>query len=161
MWWIVNHYLHIFSHHGKNDAPHLDDLKKHLEESYTSTPMIIGLEEVCDIKKWVGYSIEVIRGHSAPYHYRFKRVGAKVGMTYKHWSDDEWETPECNTPLDLIMEAANLPSTTSLVTPDFTSLKLESWWQTWSSFQVTTYLRRRWRCGTFSLKSWWRVQLLD
>lgn len=88
--------------------------------------MVIDLEEVHDIKKWVGDSIEVIRGHTAPHHYRFKRVGKKVEMTYKHWSDDEkWETPEYDTPLDLIREAANLPSTTALVAPDFTSLNLE------------------------------------
>lgn len=115
--------------------------------------MFIDLEEVCDIKKWVGDSIEVIRGHTVPHHYRFKRVGEKVEMTYKHWSDEEWETPECDTPLDLIREAANLPSTTSLVTPDFTSLNLGKLATDLKQLQVTTYLRRRWRCGTFSLKS--------
>ena len=47
-------------------------------------------------------------------------------MTYKHWSDDEeWESPECDTPLDLIKQAANLPFTTTLVCPDFSSLNLD------------------------------------
>ena len=51
--------------------------------------MVIDLEEVRDIKKWVGDSIELIR---APHHYRFKWVGKEVEMTYKHWADDEvWE----------------------------------------------------------------------
>ena len=88
--------------------------------------MIIDLEEVRDIKKWVGDSIEEIRGHTAPHHYRFKRVGEEVEMTYKHWpDDDEWESPGCDTPLDLIKGAASLPSTTSLVCPDFKSLNLD------------------------------------
>ena len=40
--------------------------------------MIIDLEEVRDIKKWVGDNIEEIHGHTAPHHYRFKRVGEEV-----------------------------------------------------------------------------------
>ena len=123
---VCQYYPYTCSHLGKNDAPTLDDFKQHLKDSYTPTPMVIDVEEVHDIKKWVSDSIEAIRGHTAPHHYRFKQVGEEVEMTYKHWSnDEEWETPECDTPLDLIREAANLPSTTSLVTPDFTSLNLD------------------------------------
>ena len=121
---IIN--IHICSYLGKNDAPTLDDFKQCLKDSYTPSPKIIELEEVHDIKKWVGKSIEEIHGHTAPHHYRFKRVGDEVEMTYKHWSDDEeWESPECDTPLDLIKQAANLPSTTTLVCPDFSSLNLD------------------------------------
>ena len=104
----------------------MDDFKQCLKDSYTPSPKIIDLEEVRNIKKWVGDSLEEIRGHTAPHHYCFKRVGEEVEMTYKHWSDDEeWETPECDTPLDLIKQAASLPSTIALVSPDFSSLSLD------------------------------------
>jgi hypothetical protein len=105
----------------------LDDFKQCLKDSYTPSPKVIDLEEVHDTKKWVGESIEEIRGHTAIHHYHFKQVGEEVEMTYKHWSDDEeWETSECDNPLDfLIKQAASLPSTTALVCPDFSSLNLD------------------------------------
>lgn len=97
-----------------------------MRESYTPSPTIIDLDEVRDIKQWVGDSIEEIHGHTGPHHYRFKLVNGKVQMTYKHWSSDpKWKTPTSDTPLDLIKKAANLPSITSLITPDISSLNLE------------------------------------
>ena len=97
-----------------------------MQESYTPSPTIIDLDEVRNIKLWVGDSIEEIHGHTGPHHYRLKFVDGKVQLTYKHWSSDkEWATPMSDTPLDLIKKAANLPSITSLITPDISSLNLE------------------------------------
>ena len=74
----------------------------------------------------VGDSIEAVCGHTASHHYHFKLVDERVEMTYKHWSDDEeWETSVCDTPLDLIKEAANLHSTTPIVSRDFTPLNMD------------------------------------
>ena len=40
------------------------DLKKNIEDSYTPTPLVIKLDEMYDVREWLGGS--KMKGHSGP-----------------------------------------------------------------------------------------------
>ena len=65
-----------------------------LRSAKTSNPDVVHasvMEKVFDIRKWISPHIEVIKYHTEPHVFLFKRdASGKVVMQYKYWSHDEW-----------------------------------------------------------------------
>ncbi|XP_065906896.1 uncharacterized protein [Dysidea avara] len=76
---------------SKRSATTMEDM---LRSAKTSNPDVVHasvMEKVFDIRKWISPHIEVIKYHTEPHVFLFKRdASGKVVMQYKYWSHDEW-----------------------------------------------------------------------
>ena len=65
------------------------DLQKKIEDSYTPTPLVMKLDEVYNVREWLGES--KLKGHSGPLCFEFvTRMGGTI-MRYRDRSTDPWQ----------------------------------------------------------------------
>ena len=65
------------------------DLRKNIEDSYTPTPLVIKLEEIYNVREWLGES--KLKGHSGPLCFEFVTGTGGIIMRYKDRSTDPWQ----------------------------------------------------------------------
>ena len=65
------------------------DLKKNIEDSYTPTPLVVKLDEMYDVREWLGVS--KMQGHSGPLCFEFSTGRDGTVMRYRDRSTDPWK----------------------------------------------------------------------
>ena len=65
------------------------DLKKNIEDSYTPTPLVIKLDEMYNVREWLGES--KLKGHSGPLCFEFVTGTGGSIMRYRDRSTDPWQ----------------------------------------------------------------------